>query len=98
MKKWYYAIFLVGLYFFNQAFKSYVEVYGLLEGLLVGLAIAFLCKLVFKVVTETVVFIAVVCGILVFLVSSGYIQLPSEISNLLNLGMSFTHISHFFLI
>ncbi|MDO4924964.1 MAG: hypothetical protein Q3980_04820 [Turicibacter sp.] len=98
MKKWYYAIFLVCLYLFNQAFKSYVEVYGLLEGILIGLVIAFLCKLVFKVVTKTIIFIAVVCGILVFLVSAGYIELPAELSNLLNLGMSFTHISHFFLI
>ena len=31
MKKWYYAIFLVCLFVFNQAFKSYVEVYGLIE-------------------------------------------------------------------
>ncbi len=93
MKKWYYAIFLVCLYFFNQAFKSYIEVYGLLEGLFVGLVIAFLCKLVFKVVTKTIIFIAIVCGILVFLVSSGYIQIPEEIANLLNLGTISTYIS-----
>ena len=78
MKKWYYAIFLVCLFVFNQAFKSYVEVYGLIEGVLVGLTIAFLCKLVFKVVTKTIIFIAIVCGILVFLVSSGYIELKMQ--------------------
>lgn len=89
MKKWYYAIFLVCLFFFNQAFKSYVEVYGVLEGVLVGLVIAFLCKFVFHVVTKTIVFIAVVCGILVFLVSAGYIELPVELANLFNLSHIF---------
>ena len=92
MKKWYYAIFLVCLYYFKQAFKDYVELYGLLEGVLVGLLIAFLCKLVFKVVTKTIIFIAIVCGILVFLVSSGYIELPAELANLFNLS----HIFHSF--
>ena len=72
--------------------KSYVEVYGLIEGVLVGLTIAFLCKLVFKVVTKTIIFIAIVCGILVFLVSSGYIELPAELANLFNLS----HIFHSF--
>ena len=85
MKKW-------CLFVFNQAFKSYVEVYGLIEGVLVGLTIAFLCKLVFKVVTKTIIFIAIVCGILVFLVSSGYIELPAELANLFNLS----HIFHSF--
>ena len=83
MKKWYYAIFLVCLYYFNQAFKDYVELYGLLEGMLVGLLVAFLCKLVFKVVTKTIIFIAIVCGILVFLMSSGYLDVPVEIFNFL---------------
>lgn len=92
MKKWYYAIFLVCLFVFNQAFKSYVEVYGLIEGVLVGLTIAFLCKLLFKVMTKTIIFIAIVCGILVFLVSSGYIELPAELANLFNLS----HIFHSF--
>ena len=77
---------------FKKAFKSYVEVYGLIEGVLVGLTIAFLCKLVFKVVTKTIIFIAIVCGILVFLVSSGYIELPAELANLFNLS----HIFHSF--
>ena len=83
MKKWYYAIFLVCLYYFNQAFKDYVELYGLLEGVLVGLSLAFLCKLVFKVVTKTIVFIAILCGIVVFLVSSGYLNVPVGILNFL---------------
>lgn len=83
MKKWYYAIFLVCLYYFNQAFKDYVELYGLLEGLLVGLLVAFLFKLVFKVVTKTIIFIAIVCGILVFLMSSGYLDVPVEVFNFL---------------
>ena len=83
MKKWYYAIFLVCLYYFNQAFKDYVELYGLLEGVLVGLLIAFLCKLVFKVVTKTIIFIAILCGIVVFLVSSGYLNVPVGILNFL---------------
>ena len=79
MKKWYYAIFLVCLYYFNQAFKDYVELYGLLEGLLVGLLVAFLFKLAFKVVTKTIVFVAILCGILVFLMSSGYLDVPVEL-------------------
>ena len=83
MKKWYYAIFLVCLYYFNQAFKDYVELYGLLDGVLVGLSLAFLCKLVFKVVTKTIIFIAIVCGILVFLMSSGYLDVPVEVFNFL---------------
>ena len=83
MKKWYYAIFLVCLYYFNQAFKDYVELYGLLEGVLVGLSLAFLCKLVFKVVTKTIVFIAILCGIVVFLMSSGYLDVPVEVFNFL---------------
>lgn len=91
MKKWYYIIFLVCLFFFNQAFKAYIELYGLIEGILVGLVIAFLCKLVFKVVTKTIIFIAVVCGLLVFLVSAGYIQVPEGISDLLNLGIFFAN-------
>ena len=81
MKKWYYAIFLVCLYYFNQAFKDYVELYGLLEGLLVGLLVAFLFKLAFKVVTKTIVFVAILCGILVFLMSSGYLDVPVELFN-----------------
>ena len=83
MKKWYYAIFLVCLYYFNQAFKDYVELYGLLEGLLVGLSLAFLCKLVFKVVTKTIIFVAILCGIVAFLISSGYLDVPAEILNFL---------------
>ena len=92
MKKWYYILFLAALFFFNQAFKEYVVMHGLIEGLMVGLVIAFLCKLVFKVVTKTIIFIAIVCGILVFLVSSGYIELPAELANLFNLS----HIFHSF--
>ncbi|MBQ4164386.1 MAG: hypothetical protein IJD87_04830 [Turicibacter sp.] len=85
MKKWYYAIFLVCLYYFNQAFKDYVELYGLLEGLLVGLLVAFLFKLAFKVVTKTIVFVAILCGILVFLMSSGYLDVPVELFNFFSL-------------
>jgi len=85
MKKWYYAIFLVCLYYFNQAFKDYVELYGLLEGLLVGLLVAFLFKLAFKVVTKTIVFVAILCGILVFLMSSGYLDVPEELFNFFSL-------------
>ena len=92
MKKWYYLIFLGCLFCFNQAFKSDVELYGLLEGIFVGLVIAFLCKLAFKVVTKTIIFIAVVCGLLVFLVSSGYLTIPEEFVNLFNLS----HIFHNF--
>ena len=92
MKKWYYIIFLGSLFCFNQAFKSYVELYGLLEGVFVGLVIAFLCKLAFNVVTKTIIFIAIVCGLLVFLISSGYLTLPGELMNLFNLS----HIFHSF--
>ena len=85
MKKWYYAIFLVCLYYFNQAFKDYVELYGLLEGLLVGLLVAFLFKLACKVVTKTIVFVAILCGMLVFLMSSGYLDVPVELFNFFSL-------------
>ena len=85
MKKWYYAIFLVCLYYFNQTFKDYVELYGLLEGLLVGLLVAFLFKLAFKVVTKTIDFVAILCGILVFLISSGYVDVPVELLNFFSL-------------
>ena len=85
MKKWYYGIFLVCLYYFNQTFKDYVELYGLLEGLLVGLLVAFLFKLAFKVVTKTIVFVAILCGILVFLISSGYVDVPVELLNFFSL-------------
>lgn len=92
MKKWYYVIFIVCLYYFSHAFNEYVELYGLIRGVLVGVSIAFLCKLIFNVVTKTIIYIALICGILVFLVSAGYLELPSEFSNLLNL----THIFHIF--
>lgn len=79
-------LFVAVLYFFNQAFKEYVVMHGLIEGLLVGVVIAFLCKFVFNMVTRTIVFIAVVGALVVFLISSGYIELPVDLQNLLDLG------------
>lgn len=86
MKNWYYVLFLAALFFFNQAFKEYVVMHGLIEGLMVGLVIAFLCKFVFNMVTKTIVFIAVIAACVVFLVSSGYIELPVNLQELFNFG------------
>lgn len=86
MKKWYYVLFVAVLYFFNQAFKEYVVMHGLIEGLLVGVVIAFLCKFVFNMVTRTIVFIAVAGALIVFLISSGYIELPGNLQQLFDLG------------
>lgn len=86
MKKWYYVLFVAVLYFFNQAFKEYVVMHGLIEGLLVGVVIAFLCKFVFNMVTRTIVFIAVVGALVVFLISSGYIELPVNLQDLFDFG------------
>ena len=86
MKKWYYVLFVAVLYFFNQAFKEYVVMHGLIEGLLVGVVIAFLCKFVFNMVTRTIVFIAVAGALFVFLISSGYIELPANLQDLFDFG------------
>lgn len=87
MKKWYYIIFIACLYFFNGAFNEYIVMHGLIQGLIIGLIIAFLCKFIFNMVTKTIVFVAVVCALLAFLVSAGYIGLPIEIEELLSFGM-----------
>ena len=86
MNKWYYIIFIVCLYFFNEAFNQYIVI----QGLIVGLVIAFLCKFIFNMVTKTIVFVAVVCALIAFLVSAGYIELPMGLQELFNFGMLFT--------
>lgn len=90
MNKWYYIIFIVCLYFFNEAFNQYIVMHGLIQGLIVGLVIAFLCKFIFNMVTKTIVFVAVVCALIAFLVSAGYIELPMGLQELFNFGMLFT--------
>lgn len=85
MNKWYYIIFIAGLYFFNQAFQEYILMNGLVTGLIIGLIVAFICKFIFKMVTKTIVFIVIVCVVLGFLVSAGYIELPFDLMNLFNM-------------
>ncbi len=84
MKKMYYILFIVGLYLFSQVFQEYLLMYGLFQGIAVGLLIAFICKFLFKMVTQTFLTIAIIVGILYFLVSAGYIVIPFELTNLLS--------------
>lgn len=81
MKKFYYIIFVVALYFFNQRFQDFVIVHGLISGLVAGLVIAFLSKLLFSVITKTIIFIAIAGAIFVFLISAGYVQVPAFIKS-----------------
>ena len=60
--------------------------HGLIEGVMIGLVIAFLCKFVFNMVTKTIIFIAVIAACMVFLVSSGYIELPASLQELFSFG------------
>jgi len=77
MKKLYYILFIVALFFFSQTFQEYVVVNGIIYGLIAGLIIAFLAKLIFSVVTKTVLFLAVVAAIVAFLVASGILEVPA---------------------
>ncbi len=91
MKKLYYVLFIVGLYCFSEAFHEYMVINGALKAAAVGFLIAFACKLMFKVVTRTIVFIAILAGALYFLISTGYIELPSELSELLSGILMYIH-------
>jgi len=84
MKKWYYIIFIIVLYFFSQTFQEYVMINGLLYGLIAGLIIAFLAKLIFSVVTRTFIFLAVIVAIVAFLASIGYLELPAFLQTFIN--------------
>ena len=70
MKKLYYILFIAGLYLFSQAFQEYIVMYGALKAVAIGLVIAFACKFMFKMVTQTIIFIAVISGIIYFLIST----------------------------
>jgi len=77
VKKWYYILFLIGLYLFNQTFQEFIVVNGIISGLIAGLIIAFVCKLIFSALTKTFIVLAIGGGILVFLVSVGYLEIPA---------------------
>ena len=84
MKKMYYVLFIAGLYLFSQAFQEYLVMYGLLQSLAIGFLIAFVCKFLFKMVTRTIISLAILAGALYFLISTGYIALPLELTTLLS--------------
>lgn len=83
MKAMYYVLFIVALYFFSEVFQEWMVMYGALRAVATGILIAFVCKLVFKTVTKTIIVIAVLIGIIYFLVTTGYIELPAEVMDLL---------------
>jgi len=83
MKKWYYLLFVVGLYLFSQTFQEFVLINGIISGIIAGIIIAFICKFVFSIVGRTLLFFAIIGVITAFLFSAGFIEIPNFIQELL---------------